>query len=553
MSATTPTGRHTLSTLRFSLTLSGGASLGAYQAGAVAGVVTAITHLADEEDVTVTVDAVGGASAGSLVALCAAHCLLEGIDPVHLLHEAWVEQVSLERLRARGRRAPLSFEQLRDQVPSLLDPRDQAGRPIHRLDRRQEQPIAFHVALTGLQGLTYPVRALRRERPITAATHADWRRFDLEPGGGIRQIVEPEGEAPLDFVLASSANPGAFAPRILNRTRDRNGYERRGIQSFPESGRLWYTDGGLLQSQPVGRVLAAARRNAAGDPEARTVNLLIDPRSEAPSGASEWSDPGFEPTWQEGLSRALAVLPAQALYEDLRRIEKDNSRIRWAEQLVDALEPHLDDQARGALARFIEQVDSERREMREDELSREDERTPGDEVPSARDLLRRAIAETAGLLGKEQVSLDVISPLLLTDDEQARFGGEVPNLLAGEFLGDFGGFLSRALRASDFALGYESALAWLPEGLSRCEIGDTAVQRTVAAVERRRPERWEDVQRGHVELADLPWKARIQLARLGLHTVRVLAAGALDLRSSLPHSVDRTLDRMRALLGRDGR
>ena len=39
-------------------------------------------------------------------------------------------------------------------------------------------------------------------------------------------------------------------------------------------------------------------------------------------------------------------------------------------------------------------------------------------------------------------------------------------------MGDFGGFLSRELRASDFALGYESALAWLDQGLRACELED---------------------------------------------------------------------------------
>ena len=544
-----PEGDDTAKPLRFTLTLSGGASLGAYQAGAAAGFALAVTHLRAEEDVETTVDAVGGASAGSLVSLCAAHCLLEGIDPVRLMHQAWVERVSLQLLRSSGRRAPLSFDTLREVVPSLLDPRDGEGRPVHRTGRRQEDPIALHVALTGLQGLTYPIKGLRRDRPIIGATYADWGRFELRPGGGLEQIVEPEGEAPLDFVLASSANPGAFAPRLLDRSKDEDGYRRRSIDSFPESGRIWYTDGGLLQSQPIGRVVSAAPRRKGDRGDDRKVTVLIDTRSEAPSGAAQWSDPALEPTWQKGLSRALAILPAQALYEDLRRIEKQNSRLGWADRLAEALVPHVTEGAREAIIDFLKAVDDERRQLRADEPAREDERSSLDEHRELGEVLRMAIEEVGGLAGKDQVAIDVISPLLLEDRLQEDVGG----LLAGELLADFGGFLDRDLRASDFALGYESTLAWLPEGLRRCEVDDAAVDRTVAAVEERAIDRWEDVRRGRSELSDLPLSARLQLGRLALHTARVLASGAVDVRSKLSDPLGRALSAARGKLRPDSR
>ena len=63
----------------------------------------------------------------------------------------------------------------------------------------------------------------------------------------------------------------------------------------------------------------------------------------------------------------------------------------------------------------------------------------------------------------------MISPLILADDDDPK------SLLAGEFMGDFGGFLSEELRASDFKLGYEAATAWLERGLPECELPDAAV------------------------------------------------------------------------------
>jgi predicted acylesterase/phospholipase RssA len=509
-------------------------------------VLVAVRHLADEEGVDATVDAIGGASAGAIVALCAAHALVEGIDPVHLMHEAWVEGVSLELLlEGRESRAPLSFDRLRESVPRLLDPRDEEGRPAHRLGTRQESPITLHVGLTGLQGLTYPIRGLREDSPVSAATYADWRRFELEPGGGVPQVVEPEGRAPLDFVLASSAHPGAFAPRMLDRREDEEGYRSHGIDSFPESGRLWYTDGGLLQSQPVGRVLAAAHRPERDEEGGHHLNVLIDPRSEAPSASRHWSDPELEPTWQAGLARALGILPAQVLYEDLRRIEKDNSRLAWAKQLIDALAPHLDDAASDALQEVIDRIDADRRELRSDEPERDGGRS--DEASDPRARLQRAVGEIGGLLGKRHVEVDVISPLVLADES-----GDVAGLLAGELIGDFGGFLSRDLRLSDFGLGYESAVAWAAGGLRHCGLGDEVADRAAAAVESARPYRWEDVQRGEVGLGDLSLGARLQLGRLALRAGRVLASSALDVRSRMPDPVGRGLDRVRAALSRGG-
>ena len=89
-------------------------------------------------------------------------------------------------------------------------------------------------------------------------------------------------------MLASASHPGAFAPRVLDRRADREEYEGRGITNLPRSGWLWYSDGGQIQSEPLGRVLAASRAVGDDGPEiAHRPNLLIDPRSEEPSAAEE--------------------------------------------------------------------------------------------------------------------------------------------------------------------------------------------------------------------------------------------------------------------------
>ena len=81
-----------------------------------------------------------------------------------------------------------------------------------------------------------------------------------------------------------------------------------------------------------------------------------------------------------------------------------------------------------------------------------DPREEPDDDADAADLLRRVIGDIGGITGKNVVSVDVLSPLILAEET----GEDVPSLLAGELLGDFGGFLAQDLRRSDFALGYET-------------------------------------------------------------------------------------------------
>lgn len=509
--------------VRLSLTLPGGASLGAYQAGAVAALLVAVDRLR-RSGTPVVIDALGGSSSGSLVALFAAACILDGLDPVEVLRSAWVERVSLDLLRGRGSRAPLSFDRLRAQIGSGLDPRDDSGAPIWRADGHQCDPLALHIGLTDLQGLTYEL-ANQEDGSLVATTYVDWSTFVLEAGRGLPQLLAPEGRSPLDVALASAANPAVFAPRMLDRGADADRYHTHGVTNFPESGRLWYSDGGLVQAEPVGRTLNAARR-VAGDGPGRRLHVVVDPRSEGPSGSKRWSDPDRVPSWTSGLSRSLAIIPAQIVYDDLRRVVRDNRRLRnvdeTATRLAAELRPEAETVLRGMLA---------------DVTGRE-----AAEGHGRRELLRELLAELSGVAGKELVDVELISPLLLARTSRH----DVPQLLAGEFLGTFGGFLNQRLRASDFALGWDSTSAWVPDGLRRLGLRDDVVDDVVSAVDERRDHSWRRVNIGRTGADDLPLAARLAFARLVLHVAKVLVADALPQAvSSAPRRLTRLLVRSR--------
>ena len=508
--------------LRLSLTLTGGAALGAYQAGAVAALLVAVDRLR-AGGTAVVVDALGGASSGSLVALFAAECIVEGLDPAAVLSSAWVDRVSLDVLRSRGSRAPLSFDGLRAQIRSALDPQDADGNPIWRLAGRQQQdPVAFHVALTDLQGLTYELDS-QSGADLTATTYVDWSTFVLRPGGGLDQVLNPDGSGPLDAALASATNPAGFAPAILDRSGDRARYSDHGVTNFPGSGKLWYTDGGMVQAEPVGRTLTAARQ-VAGDAPGRRMHIVIDPRAEGPSGSSRWSDPSIVPSWVAGLARSLAIMPAQNVYDDLRRVVRDNWRIRNIEEaatrIAAALGPGKEEPLRAVLA----------------DVTGRDAAAPND----SRDLLRALLAELAGVDGKEVVDVELITPLLVARDSPH----DVPRLLAGEFLGTFGGFLSRDLRESDFALGWDSTAAWLANGLARGGVPDDAVADAAAAVDQGRDRGWREVNAGDAAARDLSPSARVALARFGVQIAKVVMANVV------PDAALRAPRRVAELLGR---
>jgi Patatin-like phospholipase len=470
--------------LRLCLSLSGGASLGAYHAGAAAALLAALDHLRGEQELDVRLDAVGGASAGAIVGLMTAYAALEGVDGCDVLHEAWVEGVSIDTLLRRGARGPLSLEVVREGLPELLE----RGR---RGATGQRHPLVLHVSLTGLRGRTYEIPGLRRDEPVVGVTYSDWRDFRLEPGGGVRALLEPEGASPLEVVLASASHPGAFAPRVIE-------------------GR-WYTDGGLIQPEPLGRLLAAARGVDEREDGAARLTLMVHPRSKDPADAVEWSDASYHATWAGGLSRALAVVSEQPLYDDLYRVERDNFRLAWVEQLLERLGPRLEGVDGDAFRELLRSIDEDRRRLQGD-----DEAAPVD--APVEELVRRAVCAIGGLTGKRHEAVDLISPLLLADRE----GEGVTGLLAGELIGDFGGFLDRDLRESDFALGYESTLAWARRGLGECGVPDEAVAAAVQAIDSSRRVSWEDARRGHAKERDLPWRARLRLARFVLRAARAL-------------------------------
>lgn len=499
--------------LRIALTISGAVSLGAYEGGALAALLVAVQRLLRVSPPPIRIDAIGGASAGSITGLLATRTLLAGLDPVYVMHEAWVRRDSLAALFTRDPHAPLSLEPLRAAAKELLEPGpEHAGQPI------QQVPVKLHMALAALRGLNYRIRRLD-EPAIDASTYLDWGTFALTPGQEARAAYfEPKGASAIEFALASGANAFGFAPRKLNRKirkEDLAELAKGRIVNFPRSGWLWYTDGGTVENEPLGRTLDLANDIDRDDPGGRRIHLLVHPHPTAPPDDDSWADPADQPEWTRTLVRAQMIQRTQSLYDDLRHVEKTNSRIVWTNRVVEVVTPLLKKTraSETALRDLVGEIRGEKAILtRSPENSSEPANETTDVPGDLEALLLRVLQEATGLAGKEEVRVEVVSPLIL---EEAS-GLPVERLLAGEFLGHFGGFLDEALRTSDFALGYRSMLVWL-RGLGRIGLDPALTSEAVAAAEQRYDPRWDAFHRGDATFRTLPLGAQLLLYRLAVH------------------------------------
>jgi len=256
--------------LRLALTLSGAVSLGAYEAGVLAALLMAIQSLEGD----IVIDVIAGASAGAITGLLAARSLLRGANPVELMTKAWVERDDLKDLLSHDLESPLSSSVLSAMATDLLGPTYAGGVPDGPF--RQNEKIQLSFALTNLQGLAYRIPSLQRTTPIEATTYLDWVDFTLSKDDPAATYVDKA-----ELALASGANALGFPPKLLDRTGDEETLLKAGITNFPSSGHYWYTDGGTVDNEPLGRTIDFV--NGIKTDDARLF-LLVGTSSHVPRG-----------------------------------------------------------------------------------------------------------------------------------------------------------------------------------------------------------------------------------------------------------------------------
>jgi predicted acylesterase/phospholipase RssA len=450
--------------LRIALMLPGEASLGAFEAGAMSALVIGAQALNKKENGDrVVIDVISGASSGALTAVLAARTLLSGQDPVPPLRRAWVQEPSIKALRGRGG-TPLSLDRARQVAYDILT----ANPAAHGHQQKAEITLAF--ALTCLRGFNYQTIGRKyyehhkSSKPIQATSYVDWASISFKDAGGFTE----DWEYAVDAAIASASHPLAFPPVLLNREAQRDEYVRRGIRNLPddedEELELWYADGGMLDRQPLGRCLDLVAdkdgNGRAGKGVKRMVVLVRTDCDSAPDSSDPvWTAGGEEPDWGATLTRTLRVVTTHSLFEDLRRAEKTNNQLAWAESLAGrlaaAVSPADVEPVKAALREQFEEISLERSDL-----------SPGPrpknhpEPYAGRDdlesLLLNTLMAAAGLRSKLQVD---ISEVVGRNSE-----------VAGASLARFGGFFAERTRAHDFLLGYRNMLRWMHKNLERADV-----------------------------------------------------------------------------------
>lgn len=505
--------------LRIGLTISGAIALGAFEGGALAALLAAALGVNARRPDALRIDAMAGASAGSMTAVLAARTLLAGLNPIDVMYEAWVKTPQLSSLRDGGK-APLAVDGTKASAKALLDATgDQAA---------QTTPVRLNMALGCLRGLQYKIGRIGGP-PVDASTYLDWEELEIDPTWSADSYMAANG--PVDAALASGAHAAAFRPRGLDRSADdvQAAYEDNGIYDFPPSKFLWYTDGGTIDNEPLGRALEMTQQldTAPDTPlaDASRLHLMITPDPAMPhAGDDPWSTAKPNPTWAITGLRTLKLVRSQHLYDDLRELEKTNSRIAWTRLLEQGLAPLLSGErtdVQNALQQVIDEITSQKALLMEPTSAP----VPAPAADSAVGRkLREALDLATGFGHKHYVAVAVVSPLVLPEVAD----GTKPSreLLAGAFLGHFGGFLDERLRENDFALGYRCMLRWLDDdqGLERHGLDQELSRKAVDAVHSAQSA-WEEhngrewiTDLGGSTLANRPLRQKLAVLRLALRS-----------------------------------
>jgi hypothetical protein len=515
--------------------LPGAVSLGAYEGGALAAILAAVQAAEGE----LAVDAIASASAGSITAVVASRALLRGADPFKLMVATWVDLPSLDHLETHDPISPLSMEQLQESAQSLLrsDTVPDGGNGVYR----QDVDIQLSMALTSLGGLAYRLPTLRdtdegrKALTLLAKTNLDWKSASFTAEGPADQFLTA-----VDGALASGSTPVGFPPKLLDRSSEKDDYVRRGFVNPKDDWHFWYSDGGDIDNEPFGRLLDLIEETPNDGDDQRVIVLL---QTEPPDAGRDlkWfdPDPANTPTWTSTLMRVNHIQKGQNYYDDLRRLEKTNSRLAWLDVVAGKIDGLLDelaglldgdvktkaeDRIQAVLAEAAAAISADQNALRRASLG------DGAAVPAAdggaaggaatageADTVLSVLQRATGLHGKQRVVVEIISPDI--------DGGDVPasDKLAGEFLFHFGGFLDQRFRRSDFDLGARNAMTWLASWLpDRVSHPDAVLAAVRAGFDARG---WSDIAMGDASIGKLTLREDAQLARLIIHLLHVVEYG----------------------------
>ncbi len=249
---------------RLAITIKGGVSLGAYEAGVITEVLNIIEKNNQHDGIPWYIDAIAGASAGSITAALLAR-ILAGNGSASELYDAWVNNISLEVLAkgATSKNTILNSDAVA-QLANTYFPQLTGTLAPHAAFNGQSVSLAFTVS-----GLALDPEALiaLNNRLFTWHEYSVVGRFKIgvsssgdptysaSPIAAYGHNANDQGsvtgndayEAMKQAAVTSGAFPLAFAPRGLARFEDGLLWHNR-----------WFVDGGVYDNDPVGEMINLA-------------------------------------------------------------------------------------------------------------------------------------------------------------------------------------------------------------------------------------------------------------------------------------------------------
>lgn len=492
--------------LRLAVVFPGAASLGSYEAGAAFELARCalMARQISKDEPPLLIDVIVGSSAGAITGALLSYILLTDGDPSWLYH-AWVTHPQLSELMLVSElNSALSMRRLRELAQELLSQPDESS-------DEHEMTIRYVATLTNLTPLNYRIPVMEG-RALIASTHRDWKAMVLTFAGA----KTPYGVHPWEYVaraaLASAAFPAVFPAQRLERGAWEYAVNHVWLDvSDDEVVEFDFTDGGVMHNKPIALAfdalyephhLGLADQMPIDDSEATRLVAVVSPREQQPRPTQVIRRP--QPLMLDVLVSILSArFNVNDVFDDLRGAQKLNSRLRWKALLLERMQAWLSEDHDAAkrlakiLADILTRINGDMRLIRaqRDGLAkpndamttygRHDAQCEASEqhfwdgiddiiacsnqlhqglphnctshsyVADAVRLLNAVLDKVSGTTGKRGVKIEVVSPLLLSDL------GSPEELLCGEAMGHFAGFLSRRFRENDFRIGAECMRRWL--------------------------------------------------------------------------------------------
>ena len=338
---------------RLAITIAGAVSLGSYEAGVMWEVLDAIAqHNLDPQtrsEDRIIVDVVTGASAGGMTGIILAQKLMyEGhtfADPYeNPLYNCWVKRISLKELQNVGAGEPATHSLLSSDLivrisEEALMARYAAGVPPPRVPHPAidpNSPFRVGVALTNLDGVDYEYK-VQPHGVFGYRQFVDQRSRKINPLDAqhdTRSFWEPLREA----AVACGAFPFAFRPQQFARSakHEHDDFPKENLVKWPSDPRdFTYTDGGVLQNQPLGMAKNLVDQQDEHLDQERRFYLFVSPHEKDPGTPSAFRAANAD--YLHFAAQLVETVVGQAGFRDWIRADSMNQLVNLMDLRAEGL------------------------------------------------------------------------------------------------------------------------------------------------------------------------------------------------------------------------